>query len=240
MAARKLSDFEAQVDKVIKDEAHYLNPGQDPAVYTEIDQHIHNASEVYSRDVPLKKSKEYNGDGTANYTLPTDWLEELSSIIRIEYPSGDDPPIYIEQEDYVLYRDPTNGLILKFLKWEPSASQTFVMEYTTEHSIGGSSSTIHETHFYAICNLAASYCLRALAARFAQHSDSSMAADAVAYRDKTKQYTDIADKLELKYLQAVGKSPGDLKTKKFASTTRDYDTRFITGHAHLTHPEAKR
>lgn len=228
-----IAAFRAQVVLSIQDDANIIRPGGTD--YTTIDAKIQDAIAIYSKDKPRKFSKQIAGDGTKIYDLPAEWVEELSRIVEIEYPAGEDPPLIIAEETYSLYRDPTDGLKLRFLGYEPSTGENFNLFFLTTHTVSDTVSTVYDGDFYPVCNLASSYCLRTLAAHYAQTSESSIGADAVAYRDKSKQYTELAKELELKYNQAMGKHTEEEKTRKFASSTKDFDTNLIDGTPHLTH-----
>jgi len=74
-----LATFNAIVDDIIQDKAAILTS-------TQIDAFIASALETYSKDKPLKKPKEYTGDGNYDYSLPSDWIDGFSVVIGdIEY-----------------------------------------------------------------------------------------------------------------------------------------------------------
>lgn len=234
-----LADFIAAIDSIVKDDAPFLASTVALASTFKASA-VENAVETYSKDKYLSSSVSVTGDGGKDYDLPTDWNETFSQITRVEYPAGQDPPQFLEQDDYILYRSAASGLILKFINWEPNSNQTFVVFYSLKHTVDGSSSTVYGTDFWAVAHLAASYTLRTMASKAAQSSESTIAADAVAYRDKAKQYTDLADKYHDIYLRKMGKHKDDLKQRKFASQTKDYDPKLQTGHTYLTHQSWRR
>jgi len=219
-----LSTFNAIVDEIIQDDADILKSN-------EVDGFITSALSTYSKDRPLKKVKEYSGDGNYDYSLPSDWIEEFSGVIGdIEYPAGYQIPEYLPFEDWIIH-ETESGKKLRFLKDTPSAAQTFILRYTAPHTVNGSTSTVYADDEQVFCYLAASLCLMAMANRYAQHSDSTIGADVVTYRTKTDMYAARAKEHLKKYLDHVF----EREPMKAAVMIKEFDTGFLWNGRHLTH-----
>lgn len=218
-----LATFNARVDNIIKDTATHLASG-------EIDDHIGAAIDIYSQDRPLKKVKEYTGDGNYDYDLPDDWIDNFSVIVDdIEYPTGSQDPSYLQYNEWIL-RQTASTTQLRFLTVTPSASQGFNIKYTTVHVIGDSS-TVYTHDEEPFSMLAASLCLRALANRYAQSSDSTIAADVVTYRTKPDIYASRAkDLVEIYKNHIITTSP-----QKPSVFVKEFDTTYPWGGRRLTH-----
>src|SRR5574337_639880 len=94
----------------------------------------------YSQDRPLVKAKDYTGDGsTYALTLPAatgnpavyGWIEGFSSIVSLEYPTGNRPPTYLDPRE--LSVDWVSATTKKLLLAETSSltDPTATVIYTT-------------------------------------------------------------------------------------------------------------
>jgi len=93
-------------------------------------------------------------------------------------------------------------------------------------------STIPESDFEAVCNLAASLAFLQLAALKVQSGDPTIAADAVEYRSKSDQYRAMAKEQRALYNQHLGKG-GDVGP---GSGIADMNVNLSVGLDRLTHP----
>lgn len=67
---------------------------------TQIQEQIDAAVTQYSKDRPRKKRFEVQGNAEHEYALPSDYVQEFSSIDAIEYPAGQQVPEYIDENEY--------------------------------------------------------------------------------------------------------------------------------------------
>ena len=102
-----------------------------------ISQLILDALDLFSQKLPRKVLKDITGDGTQEYDLPSDegleWDNTFSLVLSIEYPTGNVPPIFLEQgysNDFVIYPETTTTFKLKFISVTPSTSETIRLIYT--------------------------------------------------------------------------------------------------------------
>jgi len=220
-------DFRARVDAIIQDDAGFLTLAEKDAFITE-------SAAIFSKDRPRERLASYWGSEPPiwEFPLPPDFEDGFSSIIRLEFPAGARIPRFLDPETYVLYRMPDDALVLRLLQHHVGADEELRITYTARHVLTATEVTIADADFDAVANLAASLCCRALAARFAQHSDSTIAADAVDYGAKVDQYTSLANSLYELYRTHV--KPLE-ELARPASAFVDLDVTLATGQRRLYH-----
>lgn len=124
-----------------------LNDQVAPQVFTDeqIDQWINDAIEEYSRYFPRVKSAALaTSANDRQYDLPADYR----GIVSVEYPTGDDPPTYLERRDYrhcdfwqedgfydVVHRSDASNADELWISQKPSAGQTITIEYLGDHDL---------------------------------------------------------------------------------------------------------
>lgn len=158
----------------------------------------------YSKARPLEVVVDIAGAGTYDVALPIDWNDGFSEIRQIEYPAGRIPANIIDRRDYSVYAAPT-GKVLRILIAQPGADELVRQTYTIPHS----EDTAPACDLEAIANLAASICLRQLAAAFGQSSDSTIQADTVNYHSKADEFRRLADSFEKLYKTHLGIKDND-------------------------------
>jgi len=198
----------------IQDDAQFLSSA-------EIDSTIREVLFRYSKDSPRVLFQRYAGENKRDYDLPADFIVGFSWILSIEYPADKEVPIIVDPNNYTIYAN-EKGHFLKFLTLEPSKGQHFILAYTTTHKLDKTSSTIPAFDEDAFSNLAASFCCRMLANRFAQHSDSTIAADIVDYGGKVAQYNSLADNYQRLYREHV-KGRSEVFAEALATGQADWD-----------------
>ena len=182
----------------VKDETGKLT---DPADY---DAAISEALNSYSGNRPRLVVADIPGSGVTDYATPTGWVEGLSVVESIEYPAGQNPEIILDDDDWRLYRSPA-GLKIRLIEATPQAGETIRILYTAGHT----EASILIMDFEAVGNLAASICLRMLAAAYGQSSDSTIMADSVNYRSKGDEFARRAKELEGLYRAHIGVKEND-------------------------------
>jgi hypothetical protein len=184
------------------------------------DDIIQAAVERYSHDRPDTQIDDESGDGGRFYAISgnfmSDWVEGFSRITEIEYPAAtianDDTPNYLEPDDF---RDDY---------WaSPAATESMRITYTVPWAWTSSplQTTTPAQDFNAICYLAASLCCRAMAARFAQIGDTTIAADSTAHTTKSGEFARRAKEFEALYIQHMNL---DDKGERAAGEFVDWDT----------------
>lgn len=157
------------------------------------------ALKTYGRHRPRHLVADLPGNGSNDLPLPADWSDGVSSVVSIEYPVGQVPEILFDHGDWGYYRSPA-GLQLRLLTAAPAVGESVRLLYTTLHT----EATIPVIDEEAVANLAAAVCLRQLAARYAQTSDPTIAADVVNYRTKADEYRRLADSYDGRYRSHLG------------------------------------
>jgi len=169
------------------------------------DRNIQRAVEEYQRRRPLRKTVQLTGDGTRFFSVPSDWKEGFSFVPKefVEYPLGEQPSTYID-ENYVRLKNTPSGIQFEFTEGTyPANGDNFYFTYYTIHTVGASSSTVYAQDERAVATLAASYCCESLAAYYGKTMDSTIAADAVAYRDKAARYLELSEDYKEDFEEAV-------------------------------------
>jgi len=229
--ARRLSvlaDFRTWIDDRIRDGAGFLTQAQK-------DSALDEALNVYSRHRPREIVADIAGSGAYTYALPATWEAEFSIIVSFEWPSGDQWPSMIESQRFQIY-DSGAGDQLRTLDFTPSTGQTMRIVHTARHAVAGASSTVAKADEIAVAELAASICLRQLAARAADSRDSTILADAVDYGGLVQTYTQLADRLLRAYRDHVGVGKeGESESVMAATAILDVDPTLAWGEQRLFH-----
>jgi hypothetical protein len=206
------SDYETGVTSRLQDTANKLSQADK-------DDAITQAVKRYSKDRPRELVTDLVGAGSAYLALPSgpsnppEQFEDGFSFVRaIEFPIGNLPPIYLEGEDWLLYRAPT-GLKIALTNMVPQATDTLRVTWTVRHNPGTSgaqavATTVPDYDFEAVCDLAASFACDKLSAAFARTNDPSIQADAVNYRSKAQEYASLGKQFKKRYDDHVGIEDG--------------------------------
>jgi hypothetical protein len=160
----------------------------------------------YSKDRPREMVTDVSGQGTGQLPLPAPdggpvYEEGFSEIRQLEYPLGEVPPSLVQNYEWDFYRTPA-GLVLLFSAITPSDEEQVRVSWTARHA--PDASTVPDCDFDAVADLAAAYCLEALAAIYAQTGDNSIAADMVNYRSKGQEYAALAKLARKRYYAHLG------------------------------------
>src|SRR6266702_34791 len=153
----QIDQFQAQRDVVFMDAVGKLESGKRDALLQMA------IVERYSQDRPREIVSDVNGSGSALVALPSDpdsFEDGFSQIRSIEFPMGSIPPSYLLDEDWRLYRAP-DGQKLMLLSSSASAVDVLRITWTGRHKNDGS--TVADSDFFAVCDLAAALCYEALA-----------------------------------------------------------------------------
>lgn len=178
----------------------------------------------YSKARPLEVVVDIPGSGTHDVDLPIDWVEGFSSILQVEYPVDLAPANAIDRNDYTIYATPT-GKKLRIIIATPDSDENVRQTYTILHS----EDSVPIVDLEAVANLAASICLRQLAAAFGQTSDSTIQADTVNYRSKADEFRRLADSFEGLYKSHLGIKDNDTVAAASVVAAPPEDSRPLRG-----------
>lgn len=230
MSTYTLTDFNAVIDRNIKDGGGYMTS-------SEIDSMIGNELvQMYSKHRPCEKHSDISANGTYSYTINATnfpgWVDGFSQIKDVWYPAGESQnpdDDLIPFEEWTVYKT-SSASYLRFIADTPS-SGTIRVKYVIPHTIGATVAltTIYDNDFVALVHLGSAFCLMALANRYAQTSDSTIGADAVAYREKSDIYAARSKdfyKMYMNYMFPDIEASGSLK---------EFDVNYPTGDSRLTH-----
>jgi len=203
----------------------------------EINQAVGQALRTFSRDRPRLVTGAISGDGSATaFRLPRLWVQGFSGVPEVEYPTGNTPRTVIESEEWeildsVLGTQPTR--LFSFRNGAPaSGTDNIRLRYTTVHRHDDEQDSIPPNDLDAFLWLASSYCAATLAARQANSSDSTIAADSVNYRDGESRWRSVAKYYQGLYDQHLGRGKDAVVAP--AGAVRDWDSAAMWGDR-LTH-----
>ncbi len=177
--------------------------------------------------------------------MPTDWVDGFSYLTSgIEYPADDyQDPNYIESGDWKFFKKLAGTPLvtttyLRFLTFIPANAKKARFEYALPHTLDEATCTIDNNDIEAVVTLAACLCFWALAAKFAQSTDSTLEADVIDYQRKSDLYTNLAKEQLAIYNSLMGLG---VEAKGAAAATagvaiKDLDIIYSWSEDMLTHP----
>lgn len=223
-------DFQNKMNALLQDDNNILTqPEKDIA--------IQMAVKYYSRLRAAEKVADIAGTGVYDYTLPTDWVDGASTVKQVEYPAGEQQPVYLYLEDITLYRTAA-ALKLRFLKISPAAGKTIRLTYTGLHTVTAGSASIPISDEDAVSALAAAYACEALSTHYAKTTEPTLQADVVDHRSKSQEFAGRAKRLRQIFLSSLGiREENEVAP---ASGTRDWFTDSSWGEDRLLHPRDRR
>jgi len=175
---------------------------------TELEQFVEDGINRYTSDRPLIVATSAVAPGTKVLPLPTTFIKRFSSVQEIEYPIGNVPRRLL---------DDRNWNVIEWLDeihtddFTIPAGQSYRVVHTARHTIKdyptvaspeqptATATTIPVTDFTAITIFSSSRAARAIAARYANTSESTLGADITNYRSKAQEYSSLADDLIEEY-----------------------------------------
>jgi len=166
------------------------------------------------------------------------WVEGFSVAKQVEYPAGEQVPNILDDNDWRIYRAAA-GQKLRFLTGSPAVGETILLTITVPHEVTASASTIPAADQDAVVNLAGALCCHALARKYAQTSEPTIAADAVNYGTKSGEYAKRGKELEGLYKAHIAPAAKDGGLAA-ASVSGDWDSNAGWGTDRLTHPRRLR
>ena len=122
------SQFKTKVSEILQDDAAKLTT-------TERDGFIQEAIKLYSKHRPRLVIKDITGDGTYDYLIATylaSWIKDFSVIKSIEYPADERDPVYLDEDDFMIFEKET-GQYIRFLEDTPLATEKARIAYTALH-----------------------------------------------------------------------------------------------------------
>lgn len=152
---------------------------------------IRQALAQYSIDAPRSIVADLTGDGsTYDFDAPADYIDGESRIEAIEYPAGEQSPVYLNPARYGIYRT-SAATKIRFVDLTPATGETARVTFTAPHTLdgldGADETTIPSRHDEAFVTLAAAQMMFLLAARFLHEQENTIGADTVDRRSKSEE-----------------------------------------------------
>lgn len=196
-----LAEFRTKVASRIKDASSKL--GND-----EIDAALLGARSEYEQMRPRVVSEEITGADVFDYALPASWADGFSVILSLLYPysSTERLPAALDPEQYTVFRLAA-GLKLRFLEATPATGEKALLVYTAPHTLTSGTVTIPTADDEALADLAAAYACEALAGRYQQTTEPSLAADSVERRSISDGYRSQAGRWRKAYEAKMQEGP---------------------------------
>lgn len=228
-----LTDFQNKFAQVLRDDAGAIGTA-------EVDAYIQEAVRAYSKDRPRVVVAAITGSGSYDVNLPADWEAGFSVAKAVEYPAGQQRPVYLSEDHWLIYHG-TTGMKLRFLTAAPGTGETINLTYTALHVVRGGTagtSTIPTVDQDAVVNLAAALACYALARKYAQAVEPTIGADSVNHITKSGEYARRGKELEKLYRDHL--APAKDGQIPAASVTGDWDLMAGWRDDMLTHPKRYR
>lgn len=221
-----LDFYQGRLDEILKEQTGDLSAGDKIAA-------IKNAVDGHSKIRPQKKVADLLGNDSYDLDLPGEWEKDFSIIDKVEFPAGERNPVYLEDEDWMIYED-TARQVLRFLNDVPSPTETARISYSLRHAVTAVDGTIPDSDVEGVCHLAAAFALQSLANRYQSLQESTIGADSVDHRSRASEARTNANAERKLYFQHLGMKENDQVKAGFA--TKDWDVNFPWGEDRLTHP----
>jgi hypothetical protein len=186
----------------------------------------------YSRARPRMLAEAVIGADAFDYLLDGDtpkltaWQDAFSRIDSILYPytEGERGNPELERTAYSVLHLPA-GLTLRFTEHTPSSSESFLVTYTTPHTLSESASTHPAADDEALSDIAAACGADILTGYYTQSTDSSLSGDVVNRLTKAQEYRALAKEWRARAEQRMGGASSD-ETPPAGGTCGQIDTRF--------------
>lgn len=209
--ANNIGDIRVLVTRKIQDKGSFLTA----TAGGDVDALIGEAVKQYSRYRPRVVVEDEPGNGGFDYPLTgasavlASWEKGFSEVHKLVYPVDDDSQSEnrIDEDDFAVITKVVSGSAddyLRFLAATPSASESFRVFYAARHTLDASTSTFPAADDEAMANLAAAFCLEAIAARYLSAKDPSLDADVTDYRSRADESRRLAEKFRRAFLDHMG------------------------------------
>ncbi len=234
-------DFLTRLETALQDTAEKLQPDDK-------DRLLSQAVLAYSKDRPRALIHELTGDASSyDFALPSSWVDGFSQITsQIEYPADDyQNPAYLEDDEWVFFKKLVSSVTttyLRFTTFIPASGKKARFLFTVPHTLNDTTNTIVDNDIESVTALAASLCFWALAAKFAQNTDSTLDADVIDYQRKSDTYVNLAKEKMTLYntLMGIGAEAKGNAAASAGTVQKDLDILYPWGEDYLTHPMRQR
>lgn len=228
-------DYLKRLETTIQDSAEAIDPDDRSRLLLQ-------AVRIFSKNRPLRKIHELTGDASAyDFAMPSSWVEGFSTILsKMEYPADDyQNPNYIEDNQWIFFKKLVGSVTTKYIRFvgfTPASGKVARFEYIVPHTLDDDENTINDNDIEAVVALAATLCFWALAAKYAQSTDSTIDADVIDYARKTDVYKELAKEKLALYNTLMGIGEEGKGSAAASVQSKDLDMAFAWNEDYLTHP----
>lgn len=223
-----LATYQQLVDDLVRDKDQVVSS-------TSRDSAIANAVAAYSVDAPRTLVRDVTGDGSAVFTLPTEWADGISDLLSIEYPIGNLPTSLIDGQYYGLYLTPTGAQLRIDSSIGIGSGDSARVTFTAGHQLDGTNDTIPLKHQRAVAALAAAEVCGQLASYYASEGMPTIGADVSDHQGKTDRYRARQRDLLALYQSVVGSAPSE-RTKPASAVAQPQPALDSLGRPRIFHP----
>lgn len=165
---------------------------------------IASAMEIFSRHFPLVIRKSVTGNGTGVYDTPLGWVNEFSRLVNVEYPTGQNPPSYMDNDTFGIYQSDIRTWQIMLYGITVPATSSFILYFTGKRD----TTQISVLQLEPFVWLAAGYILKKTAIHYVSSTKSSLSADSVNWSDKISEYILLGDTWIKEYEKIMGVNKG--------------------------------
>lgn len=219
----------------LQDDASFLSPD-------EIDTHLLRAARQVNLDRPLRIVDDIPGDDTQDLSLPAEFVKGFSYIDEVELvtnPASKVPIYLVPDEDWFPYEDPTqvgNEMRLRFRLTTPRTGDSVRIAFRGMYTLLEDSSNFSPAAFEALIAGGLKLAYTALAAKYSQSQDPTIAADAVDYGGRVQSFLFLRDRAEKEYNRRTGLG----EPQKAAQYLTEVDVVWAHGEDFVWHPRILR
>lgn len=154
---------------------------------------------------------EVAGAGTPWLALPASWVDGYSSLVSVEYPARQDPPVLLDSQSWRITSAPDDvDETVILLDRSPSASEYVRLAFTAtwpKPTADPATDRIDDVGYEACCALAASLCCVSKLGEVARSKHASVPTDWTPTRDQAGDLTAAAVSYRRTYERLLGLPP---------------------------------
>ena len=195
---------------------------------------IRPALAQYSVDRPREVIEEQAGTGSQYLALPTSWSSGFSTVLGVEYPARQTPPVLLDSKSWSLARSTSDVTVEKILlDRTPTASPHVRVRFTAAWPEPTSLSTvdkIDDVSYSAVTALATSFLLLHLAAKAVRARQGPMSSNYPDGNDRGTNLREIADRWRAVYDAYLGRTTSNDQGGSAgpASGSLDFDPAYLS------------
>lgn len=151
----------------------------------------------YGIDSEHRIKVDLSGNDTGIISLPAGVVDDCTKIVSVEYPVGENPPEYIEKEDWGMYKDSSGDLELRLYKDAPETGKDIRIEINEYINLVDN---VPEKDEWALLYLSAYYACIVEAQKAGNTVSEGEALDFVEFTTSSDRYEEIGKEYLSQYL----------------------------------------